>query len=84
MVFESKKTLIASAIFNVIMIICISCLAISCSRKNYVLNKKVSEQNKTITRHINFEKVIIFYLYSLLANCFNGIFIHADIEQHNR
>ena len=69
-VFESKKVLIASAIFNIFMIICFSYLAISCSGKYYVFSKKVSEQNKTISRHINLEKVIIFYLYNLLINYF--------------
>ena len=53
MVFESKKILIASAIFNVFMIVCFSCLAVSCSGKYYVFNKKVSEQNKTISDQMN-------------------------------
>ena len=49
MVLESKTILIASAIFNVFMIICFSFLAVHCTRKYYALNKINSEQNKTIS-----------------------------------
>ena len=53
MVFVSKKILIASAIFNVFVLICFSILAVNCSGKYYVLNKKIGEQNKTISGQID-------------------------------
>ena len=48
MVFESKKVLITSAIFSVILVISLSCLAVHYNGKCSALNKKISEQNKTI------------------------------------
>ena len=54
---ESKKILIASATFSVFVLICFSILAVHCSGNYYVLNNVISEQNKTISRQMNIEKV---------------------------
>ena len=59
MVFESKKILIASAVFNVIFVISLSCLAVHYTEKSYVLKNVISKQNKTISGQKNFEKVSI-------------------------
>ena len=65
MVFVSKKILIASAIFNVFVLICFCCLAVHCSGKYFILNKVISEQNKTISGQYDYEKVSMFNLNSL-------------------
>ena len=57
--FESKKILIASAIFNVIFVVSLSCLAVHYTGKNYALSKKINKQNKTISGKIGYEKVSI-------------------------
>ena len=49
MVFESKKVLITSAIFSVILVISLSCLAVHYTGKYSAYNKKIIEQNKTIS-----------------------------------
>ena len=46
---ELKKILIASAIFNVFIVICFASLAAHCSGKYYALNKVIREQNKTMS-----------------------------------
>jgi len=46
---ELKKILIASAIFNVFIVICFASLAAYCSGKYYALNKVIRELNKTIS-----------------------------------
>ena len=53
MVFVSKKILIASAIFNVFVLICFYSLAAHCSGKFYVLNKVIGEQNESILEQTN-------------------------------
>ena len=53
MVFESKKILIASAKFNVFVLICFTSLAAHCSGKYYALNKVIKELNKTISGQID-------------------------------
>ena len=63
-VFVSKNILVASAIFNVFVLICFSCLAVHCSGKYYALNTIISEQNKTISGQIDYEKVSVFNLNS--------------------
>ena len=71
MVFKFKKIYIASAIFNVFIVICFSILAVHCSVKYYALHKVISEQNENITeqskkidglRNIVLGKLIFFYL----------------------
>ena len=51
MVFESKKVLITSAIFSVILVISLSCLAVHYTEKFYAFNEKISEQNKTFSEY---------------------------------
>ena len=64
MVFESKKILTALAIFNVILVISLSCLAAHYNGKYFEFNKKINEQNKTISKYKKtisgqMEKIII-------------------------
>ena len=59
MVFESKKIIIASAKFNIFVIICFASLAAHCSEKYYAVKKVVNEQNKTVSGKIGYEKVSI-------------------------
>ena len=54
---ELKSILIASAILNVILVISLSCLAVHYTGNNYALNRKISEQSKTISGQV--EKLII-------------------------
>ena len=61
---DLKKILIASAIFNVILVISLSCLAVHYNGKYFEFNKKISEQNKTISKYKKtmsgqMEKIII-------------------------
>ena len=88
MLFESKKILIASAIFNVFVMICFSCLAVHCSGKYYALNKVISEQNKTISKQTNFEKVNVLTLYSFLIKIFNEVLymqvLNKTISEHKK
>ena len=62
---ELKKILIASAIFNVFIVICFASLAAHCSGKYYALNNMIREQNKTISGQNDYEKVCMFNLNSL-------------------
>ena len=50
---DSKKILIASAIFNVILVISLSCLAVHYTGNYYSLHKEISEQNETISGQKN-------------------------------
>ena len=70
---ESKKILIASAIFNVILVISLSCLAVHYTGKYSAYNKKISEQNKTITEKIDYEKVFFFYNLIVLIKFSNEV-----------
>ena len=48
MMFESKGTLIASVIINVISIICLICVSVHFTKISSAQEKLINDQNKTI------------------------------------
>ena len=69
--FKLKKMYIASAIFNVFIVICFSILAVHCSGKYYVLNETISGQMNNLTeqskkidglRNIVLGKLNVFFI----------------------
>ena len=86
MVFESKGTLFASVIMNVISIVCSICVSVHYSRGSSALEKLINKQNKYILAKMNYEIVTILNWYCFFINFSKQIclfvYLVSNVEQN--